>query len=84
MHISLRYYETTEEGRVAKTKEVLRTMGASVLLGGLSTFLGTMSLVFTSTDIFVTIFVSFIGIVTLGMAHGLVLFPVILSIIGPE
>ena len=84
MHVALRYYESTEKGRVEKTKEVLRTMGTSILLGGLSTFLGTMPLAFASNGIFNTIFITFIGIVLVGISHGLILFPVILSMVGPQ
>lgn len=83
MHVALRYYESTESGRVEKTKDVLRTMGASVLLGGVSTFLGVMPLAFASNDIFHTVFVTFVGIVSLGISHGLILLPVVLSLLGP-
>jgi len=83
MHCLLRYYEVPGNRR-EKCIEMLRTMGASILLGGLSTFLGTMLLVFASSDIFYTIFIVFFGIVVLGVSHGLILLPVVLSIIGPE
>ena len=83
MHIALRYYESTKSGRVEKTKDVLRTMGASVLLGGVSTFLGVMPLAIASNDIFHTIFLTFVGIVVLGISHGLILLPVVLSLMGP-
>jgi uncharacterized membrane protein YbjE (DUF340 family) len=63
---------------------MLRTMGSSVLLGGVTTFLGTIPLIFTSSGAFRIIFVSFVGIVTLGVGHGLILIPVILATIGPE
>ena len=83
MHCLLRYYEVPGN-RKEKCIEMLRTMGASILLGGISTFLGTMLLVFASSDIFYTIFIVFFGIVVLGVTHGLILLPVVLSIIGPE
>jgi len=83
MHCLLRYYEVPGNRR-EKCIEMLRTMGASILLGGISTFLGVMLLVFASSDIFYTIFVIFFGIVVLGVTHGLILLPVVLSIIGPE
>lgn len=83
MHCLLRYYEVPGTRR-EKCVEMLRTMGASILLGGISTFLGIMLLVFASSDIFFTIFVIFCGIVVLGVSHGLILLPVVLSIIGPE
>lgn len=62
---------------------MLKTMGASILLGGTSTFLGTLPLAFSTSHIFYTIFLSFLGIVTLGMAHGLILLPVLLATFGP-
>jgi predicted RND superfamily exporter protein len=44
MHVLLRYYEINGD-RETKTKEMLRTMGSSVLiLGGISTFLGVVPL----------------------------------------
>lgn len=83
MHVLMRYYEV-KGTRHEKTVEMLRTMGVSILIGGISTFLGTMLLVFSSTRIFYTIFVTFLGIVTIGLGHGLILVPVILSTFGPE
>jgi Niemann-Pick C1 protein len=83
MHILLRYYETPGENRNEKTKETLRTMGSSILLGSLSTFLGVLPLAFSTSEIFTVIFKAFIGLVTLGAGQGLILLPVVLSLIGP-
>ena len=83
MHILLRYYETTGTTRNAKVKETLETMGASILLGGLTTWLGVIPLAFSTTAIFRMVFVSFLAMVSLGCGVGLVLLPVLLSIIGP-
>ena len=67
MHITLRYYETpVSSSRDAKVKDVIRTMGASVLLGGLSTFIGIIPLVFSSSDIIYIFVVTFSGVVFLG------------------
>merc|ERR1712207_39000 len=83
MHVLLRYHELsgTPEDR---TIEMLQTMGKSVLLGATSTLLGTMSLIFSGSAIFSTVFISFVGLVVLGASHGLILLPVILSTIGPR
>lgn len=83
MHTLLRYYECAGSRR-EKTIELLRTMGSSVLVGGISTFLGTLPLAFSSSEIFTTIFITFLGLVLFGVTHGLVVLPVLLSIFGPE
>jgi len=83
MHVLLRFYECPGD-RHQKTVETLKTMGSSVLIGGVSTFLGTLPLAFSTSTIFYTIFIAFVGLVTLGIGHGLILLPVLLSIFGPE
>jgi predicted RND superfamily exporter protein len=63
IHVLFRYYE--EPGsREQKTVAMLRTMGSSVLLGGSTTLLGTLPLVFASSDALQIVFVSFLDIVS--------------------
>ena len=83
MHVLFRYYECAGT-RKEKTVEMLKTMGSSILLGGTTTFLGTIPLMFTTSEIFQNVFISFLGIVTIGVGHGLILLPVLLSTFGPE
>ena len=83
MHILLRYYETTGKTRHEKVKETLETMGASILLGGLTTFIGVIPLAFSTTTIFMVVFKSFLAMVSLGCGVGLTLLPVLLSLVGP-
>lgn len=59
-------------------------MGTSILVGGFSTFLGVLPLSLTGSLVFQTFFYSFLAIPTIGIAHGLILLPVILSLWGPR
>ena len=83
MHVLLRYYELPGT-RQEKTVVTLRTMGSSILLGGITTFLGTVPLIFSTSQIFFTVFIAFMALVFLGATHGLILLPVILSTVGTE
>lgn len=69
MHILLRYYETTGATREEKVTETLETMGASMLMGGFTTWLGVIPLSLSSTKIFNTI-VSLDGARVLGSLCG--------------
>ena len=55
MHVLLRYYETKGTTREAKVKETLETMGASMMLGGFTTWLGVIPMALSTTSIFMTI-----------------------------
>lgn len=83
MHMLFRFYEIPGNRR-EKTVSMLRQMGGSILLGGATTWLGTIPLMFSSSDVFKTVYVTFLGVVVLGVGHGLLLLPVLLSLIGPE
>ncbi|GAX11662.1 hypothetical protein FisN_7Lh023 [Fistulifera solaris] len=83
VHVLVRYYEA-KGSRSQKVTETLRTMGASILIGAASTFLGILPLAFSTSEIFGTVFVAFLGLVLLGATHGLILLPVVLSMFGPE
>jgi Niemann-Pick C1 protein len=83
LHVLLRFYEAPGNRR-EKTIVLLKTMGSSILIGAVTTFLGTMPLAFSASDVFYTIFIAFLALVVLGSLHGLILLPVILSMIGPE
>jgi len=84
VHVLLRYYEAPGSNRQEKALETIRTMGSSVFMCGISTLLGTVPLAFSTSNIFRTVFIAFVGLVLLGMTHGLILLPVVLSLIGTE
>lgn len=83
MHILLRYFECSSKSREKRVVETLETMGSSIMLGGLSTLLGALPLVLSTSTILRTVFTCFCSMVVLGVSHGLVLLPVVLSVVGP-
>jgi len=83
MHTLLAFYESPGATKEDKVRHALRTMGSSVFIGALSTLLGVVPLAFSSSEIFRTVFVSFVALVTIGAGHGLIFLPVILSYFGP-
>jgi len=83
MHVLFRYYETSGN-REERVREMLQTLGSSVLVGATSTILGTCMLVWSSNIIFITAFYGFVFLVSLGAGHGLIVMPVILMLCGPE
>ena len=70
--------------RDARAVEALADMGPAVLNGGCSTFLAFAMLVTSRSYVFKTFFKIFLLIVVFGLYHGLVLLPVLLSILGPK
>jgi predicted RND superfamily exporter protein len=62
----------------------LMTVGGGVVNGGMSTLLAVIVLAFSESYVFLTIFKQFFCIVLLGLGHGVVFLPVILSLVGPK
>uniref|UniRef100_A0A7M5WVR2 SSD domain-containing protein n=1 Tax=Clytia hemisphaerica TaxID=252671 RepID=A0A7M5WVR2_9CNID len=69
--------EKTSERRVIYA---MRTMGASVTMGGISTFVGVVTTAFAQSELFKIFFKMVFGIVVLGLIHGLVFLPVFLAV----
>merc|ERR1712232_571974 len=82
-HVLLRYYESPFLSRKDKVRDALSSFGPSILLGGFSTFIGILPMAFSSNELFKNIFFCLIAVVVLGLAHGLILLPVVLSLVGP-
>jgi len=61
----------------------LEQMGNAVLCGGMTTVVGFLPTAFAPNDFGVTLFKIFFGIGVFGLGHGLVLLPVLLSLLGP-
>lgn len=83
MHVVMAYFETTASTRDGKVCIAMMTIGTSILVAGCSTLLGTMLLAFGSSKISYIFFSALFGVVALGLGHGLILLPVVLSFIGP-
>lgn len=84
LHILLRYYECSPgKTRNERVKETLETMGVSILIGGATTFLAVIPIAASSAEVFMTVFYAFFAMVALGCSHGLILLPVVLSLVGP-
>jgi predicted RND superfamily exporter protein len=62
----------------------LGDVGAAVMNGGMSTFLAVMLLALSKSYVFRVLFQTFFLTVVLGLAHGMLVLPAILSLVGPE
>lgn len=75
-------YITSNEGTVnGRVMDAMSTLGASVFMGGFSTFLSMVVLAFAASQIFRIFFKMFFGIVVLDLVHGLCILPVHLSLL---
>jgi len=69
--------------RNERAHNALKDMGVSVINGAVSTFLAVCLLGFSKSYIFVVFFKMFFLSCVIGAIHGLILLPVVLSLIGP-
>merc|ERR1719251_437451 len=69
--------------RQEKAVQAVSTIGPAVFNGGVTTFLALVMLGASTSHVFVTFFKVFVLTVLFGLFHGLVLLPVVLSLVGP-
>ena len=67
-----------------RVTETLADMGAAVFCGAFSTFLAVAVLLGSSSYVFEVLSKQFALTVVLGVSHGLILLPVLLSLFGPK
>lgn len=83
VHIARSFLEQvgTKQERAIKA---LGTMGPPVFYAGFSTFLAIIVLAFAKSYIFQVIFQGFLFLIVFAFLHGLILGPILLSLVGPK
>ena len=81
-HFAYHFVSSKAASAELRVIDALGKIGGSVFLGGLSTFLAIMPTGFASSTVFQTFFKMFVGIVVLGLLHGLAILPVYLTLLG--
>ena len=79
------YAFVLSEGKTGnqRMRNALHAIGYPIAQGALSTILGVSALAFSSSYIFRTFFKTMFLVILLGAFHGLLIIPVLLSIMGP-
>jgi acyl transferase domain-containing protein len=81
-HVAYHFVSSKATSTEHRVIDALGKFGGRVFLAGLSTFLGIMPTGFPTSTIFQTFFKMFVGIVVLGLVHGLAILPVYLTLLG--
>ena len=76
-------FATAQGTRQERVEKALIDVGPAVLHGATSTFLAVAVLGLAQSYVFRTFFKQFFGICVFGVSHGLVLLPIMLSLVGP-
>ena len=83
-HVGHAFMMKGGNNRDRRVVETLADMGAAVLCGATSTFLAVAVLLGSSSYVFEVLSTQFALTVALGVSHGLILLPVLLSLFGPK
>ena len=74
---------TVSGSRRERARAAITDMGAAVLNGGTSTLLAFVLLAGSESHVFSVFFRIFLLVIIFGLFHGLLLLPVLLSLVGP-
>ena len=74
---------TVSGTRKERAKAAVLDMGMAVLNGGVSTLIAFILLAGSDSHVFSVFFRIFLLVIIFGLFHGLILLPVVLSLIGP-
>ena len=83
-HICHAYISSKEIGRNAKVNNALLKAGGPIFNAAMSSIIGIITLVFSKSFVFRSFFKVMLLVVLFGFLHGLLVLPVILSLIGPR
>ena len=84
-YTTLAFMESKAKTRQGRIDDAMAQVGISVLNGALSTVIGVFMLALAEYSIFRTYyFKMYISVVIFGIYYGLVVLPVLLSLIGPS
>ncbi|XP_028413389.1 patched domain-containing protein 3-like [Dendronephthya gigantea] len=83
-HVAHAFVVSDVPGNDQRIVRSLSTVGISVLMGGVSTFLGIVVIAFSESELFHIFFRILFGIVVLGLLHGLLFLPVLLATFCPS
>lgn len=83
-HIAHAFMSSRLGSKVDRARDALVRIGPAVFHGGFSTFLAFVALAGSNSYVFLSFFKVLFLVVLFGLFHGLVLLPVILSLVGPQ
>ena len=83
-HIGHCFMQKGGDDKDKRALESLADIGAAVLNGATTTFLAVIVLFFSKSYVFATLSQQFALTVAFGVSHGLILLPVLLSLLGPK
>ena len=82
-HITYAFMVSKFKTRDERAVDALYQLGYPIVQGAVSTILGVLPLAFSNTYIFRTFFKTLFLVISLGFLHGMVVLPVVMSLIGP-
>lgn len=83
-HVVYAFLEAKGSDRNDRVQTAMRHIGSTVLNGGFTTWLSISVLATAKSYVFKVFFISFTVIVVFALLYGLLLIPVLLSLIGPK
>jgi len=83
-HVGEAFVLSTESTKAKRVTDAMYRVGASVFNGAFSTFLAVVAMAGSQTYVFRVFFKQFFLVTSMGVFHGLIVLPVLLSLFGPD